>query len=127
MKKVTAIPVEGAWVRGPCKVKLTKEQHARRVFELGRDYPRGGIFELTGGQAINFKRGEKFSINTPDRLNKALFEVDEPKAKEDPSVGTTSAGGNSVATQDPVAGSSASEVDPSAGQAPASGGSAIAK
>lgn len=82
MKEVTAKPAEGAWVRGPCKVRLSKTQHARRVSVLGEKYPRGGVFKLDGGQAINFKKGETFSIDAPGRLNKAIFEWDQPEAAE---------------------------------------------
>jgi hypothetical protein len=89
MIEVTAIPVEGAWVRGPCKVRITKEQHARRISVLGPKYPRGGVFKLDGGQAINFKRGETFQMDAPKRLNKAIFAFDDPD-EPDPKAGGAS-------------------------------------
>jgi len=81
MKDVRVIAAQGATLRGPCKVKLTKPQHEARQHILGDKYPRGGVFDLDGGQALNFKLGEKLKIELAgaERLNRAIFEWDEPE------------------------------------------------
>lgn len=73
MKQVTVIDARGATVRGPAKVKLTKDQHQRRAHVLGEP-TRGMTFTLDGGQELAFKRGEKFGIDTPAKLSKLLFD-----------------------------------------------------
>lgn len=74
MERVTVIAAAGARITGPCRVQLTKAQHARRVSALG-DWKRGGVFKLNDGGALEFKRGERFGYDTPEKLNRLLFEV----------------------------------------------------
>ena len=83
MKDVRVIAAQGATLRGPCKVKLKKPQHEARQHILGDKYPRGGVFDLDGGQALNFKQGEtlKIELAGAERLNRAIFEWDEPEAE----------------------------------------------
>lgn len=80
MQKVTVIAATGATLRGPLKLKLTKDQHARRIAVLGAEWPRGGVFTLDGGQEVQFKYGEEIGIDTPVRLNRALFDLREEDA-----------------------------------------------
>ena len=81
MKDVRVIAAQGATLRGPCKIKLTKAQHEPRKHILGGKYPRGGVFDLDGGQALNFKLGETLQIELAgtERLNRSVFEWDEPE------------------------------------------------
>jgi hypothetical protein len=87
MKRVTVIAAAGATVRGPARLRLTRDQHALRVLVLGGKFPRGGVVELDGDQALTFKRGESFDLEQPSgRLNRALFEFeeDQPVVDADP-------------------------------------------
>jgi hypothetical protein len=92
MDKVTVIAQQGATVRGPARVKLSKDQHARRASVLGNP-KRSGTYELDGSQVLQFKRGEVFHIDVPGRLNRALFDYDEPEVEEQDGSGNGS--GNS--------------------------------
>jgi hypothetical protein len=84
MIKVRVIKSEGAVLRGPCKVKLTNEQWARRVSVLGPVPKRLKAVDLDGGQSLMFKRGEVIEVaEFKGRLNTALFEEVDPKPEPD--------------------------------------------
>lgn len=84
MQKVTVIAAAGARVAGPCRLKLTKAQHRRRAAVLGPWESKGGaqVFELDGGQALQFKHGESFEIDTPAKLNRLVFDWPEEDGDE---------------------------------------------
>lgn len=79
------IHAEGAVLRGPCTVRLSKEQWQRRVPVLGPVPERMKPTRLDGGQSLQFKSGEEFRIEGFEgRLNRALFEnLDETDAASD--------------------------------------------
>ncbi|GGF43720.1 hypothetical protein SAMN05216376_105192 [Mameliella alba] len=80
MIKVRVIKPEGAALRGPCKVKLTKEQWERRVSVLGPVPKRLKAVDLDGGQRLMFKRGEVIEVaDFKGRLSPALFEEVNPE------------------------------------------------
>ena len=116
MERVTVIAPTGAVVRGPAKVKISKAQHARRSQVLG-DWARGGVFDLDGGQVLQFKHGEEFGIDVPGRLNRSLFSWEEEEAEApDPdaandgapvSAGAAGAGASGPGAGDPGAGTGA--------------------
>ena len=72
MDKVKVIAVQGATIRGPAVVKLSKEQYASRAHVLGAPV-RGNKYHLDGNQALTFKFGEELQIEQSERLNRALF------------------------------------------------------
>jgi hypothetical protein len=80
MIPVVVIAAQGAVVRGPCKLKLSREQWQRRVHALGPVPKKLRPVGLDGSFALTFKCGEEFGIDEfKGRLNKALFErLDEP-------------------------------------------------
>ena len=62
-------------MRGPCMLKLTREQWARRVSVLGPVPDRMKRIQLDGGQMLAFKYGETFEIGEFEgKLNPAIFE-----------------------------------------------------
>jgi len=104
MKKVTVIAAKGARVAGPCRIELSREQVARRQSQLGSKKTKG-IFDLDGTQKLQFKQGESFGIDTPDRLNRALFSWEGDDAPEDGAEDTVAA----AAGDDTVAGNAGSD------------------
>lgn len=89
MIEVRVIKAEGAVLRGPCKVKLTKEQWARRVSVLGPVPKRLKAVDLDGGQSLMFKRGEVIEVaEFKGRLNTALFEAVNPEPEPETEIGT---------------------------------------
>ena len=83
MRKVKVIAAMGAKITGPCKLKITKEQHAIRTRVLG-PWKKNGTFELDGGEELQFKFGEVLNIDRAGRLNSALFEDITPERKAKP-------------------------------------------
>lgn len=73
MKTVRVIQAGGATLAGPMKLRLSKDQHARRAHVLG---PRrkNGVCELDGGQTLTFKEGEKLGVDGLSKVSKAAFE-----------------------------------------------------
>lgn len=89
MIAVEVIKAEGARVTGPCKLRLSAEQWSRRTSVLGPAPKRAKIAALDGGQALQFKQGEIFEIEAPERLNRELFRWDEPEEVADGAGGGT--------------------------------------
>ena len=83
MRKVKVIAAMGAKVTGPCKLKITKDQHAIRSRVLG-PWKKNGTFELDGGEELQFKFGEVLNIDRAGRLNVLLFEDITPERKAKP-------------------------------------------
>ena len=88
MKKVTVIAAAGASVGVPAVVRLTESQAASRMHLLA-ETGRKGVYEVIG--TLNFKCGEVFGLDTPERLNRTLFDwpetppkVEDKKAPETP-------------------------------------------
>lgn len=98
MRQVTVIAAMGAAVRGPCSLKLSKEQAERRAHLLGPAGRRGTYF-LDGGREVQFKAGESFGIDSPERLSRVLFSW-----KEEPTeAGTDAAAQDAPAADDATA------------------------
>lgn len=76
MQKVTVIAFGGASIAGPAKVKLTKQQWQRRERLLG-NWKKSNVYSLDGGEALSFKAGETIGVDTPQKLNRQLFEWPE--------------------------------------------------
>ncbi len=74
METMTVIAADGATVRGPARLRLTREQWMRRAAVLGPVPKKLGPVDLDGGQILQFKRGETFGYEAPEwRLNPAVF------------------------------------------------------
>lgn len=80
MKTVTVIAAMGATVRGPARLRLSKEQAARRLHLLMP--AKGGTFEVDGGREVQFKAGESFGIDTPEKLSRAVFHWPESAGRK---------------------------------------------
>ena len=79
MEQVTVIAAQGATVRGPAKLKLDRKQWARRAHVLGPVPKKLRTVELDGGQALQFKQGERFGLEQPEgRLSRAHFAFAAP-------------------------------------------------
>ncbi len=77
MEKVRVIAQTGGRIPGPAKVKLTKEQHARRVDVLGKA-SRSGVYEVPGGAVLTFKLGEEIEISDMSKAVRGQFEMTDP-------------------------------------------------
>lgn len=95
MIDVTVISAQGATLRGPLSIRISKDQHARRQSVLGA-WRRGGVFDIDGGQSVQFKLGEVIGVDGGDqRLSRAVFAWDDPEAVDQDSA--DDAAGNAVA------------------------------
>lgn len=81
MKTVTVIAAMGATLRGPARLKLSKEQAECRK-HLVRETGKGGVVEIDGNAELQFKFGESFGLEGPERLNRALFSYEEAATKK---------------------------------------------
>lgn len=82
MQKVTVTPHMGATLRGPARIKLTRNQWARRTAVLGPVPERMKAVDIDSDQVLHFKRGESFEIEVATgRLNKAVFDFEDEKAQ----------------------------------------------
>lgn len=73
MKTVRVIQAGGASLAGPMKLRLTKEQHARRAHVLGPPEKKG-VYTLDGGQSLTFKEGEELGVDSLSKVSRGLFE-----------------------------------------------------
>jgi hypothetical protein len=82
MIDVRVIAAQGATLRGPAVLRLSKEQHLTRAHVLG---PRSndGRCHLGGGREITLKFGEVFGMEDgANRLNTVVFhQVETAQAK----------------------------------------------
>jgi len=101
MEKVRVIAVQGAVLRGPMKVTLTKKQHELRAHVLGK-WKSGGRFELDGGQELSFKRGEELGVELEDtkRLNRQIFAWDEPEVESGDDTAPSGGGSDTLSEGD---------------------------
>lgn len=73
MKTVRVIQAGGASLAGPMKLKLSKDQHARRAHILG-PHNKKGVYVLDGGQNVTFKEGEELGVESLSKVSRGAFE-----------------------------------------------------
>jgi len=78
MDEIRVSAAQGATLRAPVKLRLTKEQHALRAHLLG-PVNKKGIYSLDTGE-LTFKCGEVFGLEGAEgRLNLTLFDLINPE------------------------------------------------
>lgn len=107
--KIRVTAAEGLTLRGPIRLRLTKEQMRRRQHVLG-DRDKGGTVTLDGGQALSFKYGEELSVDPLDKVAAGRVEDLTPPPEKEAETG------GAGAPSDPPAGGAPS--DPPAGNVP---------